>query len=79
MTTMSCPQPGLRQGSSADKQSCGVQVPKLTVVIGGSYGAGNYGMCGRAFSPNFMWVVLPAPALCCLTPSCGCCPAPATT
>ena len=33
------------------------QVPKLTVVIGGSYGAGNYGMCGRAFSPRllFMW------------------------
>ena len=33
------------------------QVPKLTVVIGGSYGAGNYGMCGRAFGPRllFMW------------------------
>lgn len=31
------------------------QVPKITMVIGGSYGAGNYGMCGRAFSPRFMW------------------------
>ena len=28
------------------------QVPKVTVVIGGSYGAGNYGMCGRAYSPR---------------------------
>ncbi|KAK2720656.1 hypothetical protein QYM36_004518 [Artemia franciscana] len=32
------------------------QVPKLTVVIGGSYGAGNYGMCGRAYSPRFMYM-----------------------
>jgi len=31
------------------------QVPKLTVLIGGSFGAGNYGMCGRAFSPRFLW------------------------
>jgi len=31
-------------------------VPKLTVIIGGSYGAGNYGMCGRAFGPNFLWM-----------------------
>ena len=31
-------------------------VPKFTVVIGGSYGAGNYGMCGRAFSPRFLWM-----------------------
>ncbi|RIV83881.1 carboxyl transferase domain-containing protein [Aurantiacibacter zhengii] len=31
------------------------QVPKITVVIGGSFGAGNYGMCGRAYSPNFMF------------------------
>ncbi|XP_076241785.1 methylcrotonyl-CoA carboxylase subunit 2 [Calliopsis andreniformis] len=31
------------------------QVPKITVVIGGSYGAGNYGMCGRAFSPRFLY------------------------
>jgi 3-methylcrotonyl-CoA carboxylase beta subunit len=31
-------------------------VPKVTVIIGGSYGAGNYGMCGRAFSPRFLWM-----------------------
>jgi 3-methylcrotonyl-CoA carboxylase beta subunit len=31
------------------------QVPKLTVIIGGSYGAGNYGMCGRAFAPRFLF------------------------
>ncbi len=35
--------------------SC-AQVPKLTVVIGGSFGAGNYGMCGRAFNPRFLWM-----------------------
>ena len=33
-----------------------VTVPKFTVVIGGSFGAGNYGMCGRAYSPNFLWM-----------------------
>jgi len=32
------------------------QVPKLTVIIGGSFGAGNYGMCGRAYSPRMMWM-----------------------
>jgi 3-methylcrotonyl-CoA carboxylase beta subunit len=32
------------------------RVPKLTVVIGGSFGAGNYSMCGRAFSPRFLWM-----------------------
>jgi 3-methylcrotonyl-CoA carboxylase beta subunit len=31
-------------------------VPKFTVVLGGSYGAGNYGMCGRAYQPRFMWM-----------------------
>jgi len=31
-------------------------VPKFTVIIGGSFGAGNYAMCGRAYSPNFMWM-----------------------
>jgi 3-methylcrotonyl-CoA carboxylase beta subunit len=31
------------------------RVPKITVIIGGSFGAGNYGMCGRAFSPRFLW------------------------
>lgn len=32
------------------------KVPKMTVVIGGSFGAGNYGMCGRAYSPRFLWM-----------------------
>ncbi len=31
-------------------------VPKYTVIIGGSYGAGNYGMCGRAYAPRFLWM-----------------------
>ncbi|MGE0045689.1 MAG: carboxyl transferase domain-containing protein [Hyphomonadaceae bacterium] len=35
--------------------SC-AKVPKITVVIGGSYGAGNYGMCGRAYGPRFLWM-----------------------
>ena len=34
--------------------SC-ANVPKITVIVGGSYGAGNYGMCGRAFGPRFVW------------------------
>ena len=32
------------------------EVPKLTVVVGGSFGAGNYGMCGRAYDPRFLWM-----------------------
>jgi 3-methylcrotonyl-CoA carboxylase beta subunit len=35
--------------------SC-AQVPKFTIIIGGSFGAGNYGMCGRAYSPRFLWM-----------------------
>jgi 3-methylcrotonyl-CoA carboxylase beta subunit len=35
--------------------SC-ARVPKLTVIVGGSYGAGNYGMCGRAYSPRFLFM-----------------------
>jgi 3-methylcrotonyl-CoA carboxylase beta subunit len=35
--------------------SC-ARVPKFTVIIGGSFGAGNYGMCGRAYSPRFLWM-----------------------
>jgi 3-methylcrotonyl-CoA carboxylase beta subunit len=31
-------------------------VPKFTIIIGGSFGAGNYGMCGRAFAPRFLWM-----------------------
>ena len=32
------------------------KVPKVTIIIGGSFGAGNYGMCGRAYSPRFLWM-----------------------
>jgi len=32
------------------------RVPKFTVIIGGSFGVGNYGMCGRAYSPRFLWM-----------------------
>ena len=32
------------------------RVPKLTVIVGGSFGAGNYGMCGRAYEPRFLWM-----------------------
>lgn len=35
--------------------SC-AKVPKITCIIGGSYGAGNYGMCGRAYSPRFLYM-----------------------
>jgi 3-methylcrotonyl-CoA carboxylase beta subunit len=35
--------------------SC-AQVPKLSLMVGGSFGAGNYGMCGRAYDPNFLWM-----------------------
>ncbi|GBF27920.1 methylmalonyl-CoA carboxyltransferase 12S subunit [bacterium MnTg02] len=31
------------------------KVPKITMIVGGSFGAGNYGMCGRAYSPRFLW------------------------
>ena len=31
-------------------------VPKFTLIVGGSFGAGNYGMCGRAYSPRFLWM-----------------------
>ena len=33
-----------------------MQVPKITLILGGSFGAGNYGMCGRAFSPSFLFM-----------------------
>ena len=35
---------------------CALQGPKITLILGGSFGAGNYGMCGRAFSPNFLFM-----------------------
>ncbi|HET7490757.1 MAG TPA: carboxyl transferase domain-containing protein, partial [Bradyrhizobium sp.] len=45
---------GSKSGSKLLMEQAGV--PKFTVVIGGSYGAGNYGMCGRAYSPRFLWM-----------------------
>ena len=33
-----------------------MQVPKITIMVGGSFGAGNYAMCGRAYSPNFLFL-----------------------
>jgi 3-methylcrotonyl-CoA carboxylase beta subunit len=45
-----------RHGAKLVTAVATAQVPKLTLVIGGSFGAGNYGMCGRAYSPRFMWM-----------------------
>jgi 3-methylcrotonyl-CoA carboxylase beta subunit len=42
-------------GQAGHRVACSV-VPKFTVVIGGSFGAGNYGMCGRAYDPRFLWM-----------------------
>ncbi|MFW0778132.1 MAG: carboxyl transferase domain-containing protein [Rickettsiales bacterium] len=45
-----------RHGAKMVMAVSNAAVPKFTVVIGGSFGAGNYGMCGRAFDPRFMWM-----------------------
>ncbi len=45
-----------RHGAKMVTAVATANVPKFTVIIGGSYGAGNYGMCGRAFSPRFLWM-----------------------
>ena len=45
-----------RNGAKMVTAVATVNVPKFTVVIGGSFGAGNYGMCGRAYSPRFLWM-----------------------
>ncbi|GAB7526285.1 carboxyl transferase domain-containing protein [Paraburkholderia sp. 2C] len=45
-----------RNGAKMVTAVATAKVPKLTVIIGGSFGAGNYGMCGRAFSPRFLWM-----------------------
>jgi 3-methylcrotonyl-CoA carboxylase beta subunit len=45
-----------RDGAKLVTAVATANVPKFTVVIGGSYGAGNYGMCGRAYSPRFLWM-----------------------
>ncbi|MBU6436075.1 MAG: methylcrotonoyl-CoA carboxylase, partial [Betaproteobacteria bacterium] len=44
-----------RNGAKMVTAVATAQVPKFTVIIGGSFGAGNYGMCGRAYSPRFLW------------------------
>jgi 3-methylcrotonyl-CoA carboxylase beta subunit len=45
-----------RDGAKMVTAVATARVPKFTVIIGGSFGAGNYGMCGRAFSPRFLWM-----------------------
>ena len=45
-----------RHGAKMVTAVATAQVPKFTLIIGGSYGAGNYGMCGRAFNPRFLWM-----------------------
>jgi 3-methylcrotonyl-CoA carboxylase beta subunit len=45
-----------RNGAKMVTAVATANVPKLTVIVGGSFGAGNYGMCGRAFSPRFLWM-----------------------
>lgn len=45
-----------RDGAKLVHAVATARVPKLTVIIGGSFGAGNYGMCGRAYHPRFLWM-----------------------
>ncbi|GFR40987.1 hypothetical protein Agub_g1652 [Astrephomene gubernaculifera] len=45
-----------KDGAKMVRAVANAQVPKVTVVIGGSFGAGNYGMCGRAYSPHFLYM-----------------------
>ncbi len=45
-----------RDGAKMVHAVANARVPKLTVIIGGSFGAGNYGMCGRAYGPRFLWM-----------------------
>jgi 3-methylcrotonyl-CoA carboxylase beta subunit len=45
-----------RDGAKLVMAVANANVPKFTVVIGGSFGAGNYGMCGRAYGPRFLWM-----------------------
>ncbi len=45
-----------RDGAKLVMAVANARVPKFTVIIGGSFGAGNYGMCGRAFGPRFLWM-----------------------
>ena len=45
-----------RNGAKMVTAVATANVPKFTIIIGGSFGAGNYGMCGRAYSPRFLWM-----------------------
>ena len=45
-----------RDGAKMVTAVATAKVPKFTVVIGGSFGAGNYAMCGRAYQPRLMWM-----------------------
>src|SRR6185369_3265240 len=45
-----------RHGAKMVMAVANAAVPKFTVIIGGSFGAGNYGMCGRAYSPRQLWM-----------------------
>src|SRR5437870_2582723 len=45
-----------KDGAKMEHAVANSTVPKFTVIIGGSFGAGNYGMCGRAYSPRFLWM-----------------------
>jgi 3-methylcrotonyl-CoA carboxylase beta subunit len=45
-----------RHGAKMVTAVATANVPKFTIIIGGSFGAGNYGMCGRAFGPRFLWM-----------------------
>src|SRR5690606_1961923 len=45
----------VKHGSKMIQAVANARVPKFTILIGGSFGAGNYGMCGRGFSPRFIF------------------------
>lgn len=46
-----------KHGAKMVSAVANANVPKITAVLGASYGAGNYGMCGRAYSPRFMYML----------------------
>jgi geranyl-CoA carboxylase beta subunit len=46
----------VKHGSKMIQAVANATVPQITIVIGGSFGAGNYGMCGRAYDPRFLWM-----------------------
>ena len=46
----------IKDGAKMVTAVASAKVPKFTVIIGGSFGAGNYSMCGRAYSPRFLWM-----------------------